>query len=31
LFALYSNRRYLPAKTRALIDFIHQKLSHISL
>ncbi len=31
LFALYSNRRYLPAKTRALIDFIHQKMSHISL
>ncbi|KCY47427.1 LysR family transcriptional regulator [Acinetobacter nosocomialis] len=31
LFALYSNRRYLPAKTRALIDFIRQKLSHISL
>lgn len=28
LFALYSNRRFLPAKTRALIDFIHQKLSH---
>ncbi|MBF7957946.1 LysR family transcriptional regulator [Rahnella victoriana] len=28
LFALYSNRRYLPAKTRALIDFIYQKLSH---
>ncbi|KKC44060.1 LysR family transcriptional regulator [Acinetobacter sp. V2] len=27
LFALYSNRRYLPAKTRALIDFIQQKLS----
>ncbi|QBH98481.1 LysR family transcriptional regulator [Limnobaculum zhutongyuii] len=31
LFALYSNRRYLPAKTRALIDFIHQELSNISL
>lgn len=31
LFALYSDRRYLPAKTRALIDFIHQKLSDISL
>lgn len=30
LFALYSNRRYLPAKTRALIDFIQQKLSDIS-
>jgi len=29
LFALYSGRRYLPAKTRALIDFIHQRLSHI--
>ncbi|ENX46254.1 hypothetical protein F886_01696 [Acinetobacter sp. NIPH 542] len=27
LFALYSNRRYLPAKTRALIDFMQQKLS----
>jgi len=31
LFALYSNRRYLPAKTRALIDFIHQKLSRLPL
>lgn len=31
LFALYSNRRYLPAKTRALIDFIQQKLSDIRL
>ena len=31
LFALYSDRRYLPAKTRALIDFIHQKLGHVSL
>lgn len=30
LFALYSNRRYLPTKTRALIDFIQQKLSDIS-
>ena len=30
LFALYSDRRYLPAKTRALIDFMHQKLSNIS-
>lgn len=30
LFALYSNRRYLPAKTRALIDFMQQKLSHLS-
>lgn len=30
LFALYSDRRYLPAKTRALIDFIQQKLSDIS-
>jgi len=30
LFALYSNRRYLPAKTRALIDFIHQRLSQLS-
>ncbi len=28
LFALYSDRRYLPAKTRALIDFMHQRLSH---
>ncbi len=27
LFALYSNRRYLPAKTRALIDFMQQKLN----
>ncbi|PLK82807.1 LysR family transcriptional regulator, partial [Klebsiella pneumoniae] len=24
----YSDRRYLPAKTRALIDFMHQRLSH---
>ncbi|AUX93541.1 LysR family transcriptional regulator [Mixta gaviniae] len=31
LFALYSDRRYLPAKTRALIDFIQQKLSDIAL
>lgn len=31
LFALYSDRRYLPAKTRVLIDFMHQKLSNISL
>lgn len=31
LFALYSNRRYLPAKTRALIDFMHEKLSHLPL
>ncbi|MEQ1345788.1 LysR family transcriptional regulator [Acinetobacter seifertii] len=31
LFALYSDRRYLPAKTRALIDFIQQKLGHVSL
>jgi len=30
LFALYSDRRYLPAKTRALIDYMHQKLSDIS-
>ncbi|MBN6539396.1 LysR family transcriptional regulator [Acinetobacter pittii] len=30
LFALYSDRRYLPAKTRALIDFMLQKLSDIS-
>ena len=28
LFALYSDRRYLPAKTRALIDFMHQRWSH---
>ncbi|MBI0575703.1 LysR family transcriptional regulator, partial [Pectobacterium parmentieri] len=28
---IYSDRRYLPAKTRSLIDFIHQKLSNISL
>jgi DNA-binding transcriptional LysR family regulator len=27
LFALYSDRRYLPAKTRALIDFMHQRLN----
>lgn len=31
LFAIYSNRRYLPAKSRALIDFIHQELSNISI
>ncbi|NUF82614.1 LysR family transcriptional regulator [Acinetobacter seifertii] len=31
LFALYSDRRYLPAKTRAFIDFIQQKLGHVSL
>ena len=31
LFAVYSNRRYLPAKTRALIDFMQQKLSELSL
>ncbi|WP_434641463.1 LysR family transcriptional regulator [Klebsiella sp. I138] len=31
LFALYSDRRYLPAKTRALIDFMQQKLRHLSL
>lgn len=31
LFAIYSNRRYLPAKTRAIIDFIQQKLGHVSL
>ncbi|XXD10137.1 LysR family transcriptional regulator [Klebsiella sp. R445] len=31
LFALYSNRRYLPAKTRALIDFMHEKLGHLPL
>jgi len=31
LFALYSNRRFLPTKTRALIDFMHQRLSNISL
>ncbi|MGE9553278.1 LysR family transcriptional regulator [Erwinia amylovora] len=30
LLALYSVRRYLPAKTRALIDYMHQKLSDIS-
>ncbi|MEX0491815.1 LysR family transcriptional regulator [Raoultella terrigena] len=30
LFAIYSDRRYLPAKTRALIDFMHQQLSNIS-
>ena len=27
LFALYSDRRFLPAKIRALIDFIHQHLN----
>lgn len=27
LFAMYSNRRFLPAKTRAFIDFVHQRLS----
>ena len=27
LFAIYSNRRYLPAKTREIIDFMHEKLS----
>jgi DNA-binding transcriptional LysR family regulator len=27
LFALYSDRRYLPAKTRTLIDFMHQRLN----
>ena len=27
LFAIYSNRRYLPAKTKALIEFMHQELS----
>ncbi|AFE61284.1 LysR family transcriptional regulator (plasmid) [Rahnella aquatilis HX2] len=31
LFALYSDRRYLPAKTRALIEYIHQNLSNTSL
>lgn len=31
LFALYSDRRYLPAKTRALIDYMHQRLSDLSL
>lgn len=31
LFALYSDRRYLPSKTRALIDFMQQNLSNISL
>lgn len=30
LFAIYSNRRYLPTKTRAIIDFMHEKLSHLS-
>lgn len=28
LFALYTTRRYLPAKTRAFIDFMQQMLSH---
>ncbi|EOU1297908.1 LysR family transcriptional regulator [Cronobacter sakazakii] len=27
LFAVYSNRRFLPAKTRVFIDFVHQRLS----
>ncbi|ELQ6132010.1 LysR family transcriptional regulator [Cronobacter dublinensis] len=31
LFALYSDRRFLPAKTRALIDFMQQKLSALPL
>ena len=31
LFALYSSRRYLPNKTRALIDFMQQRLSDLSL
>ncbi|NCH55812.1 hypothetical protein EHJ15_12730 [Cronobacter muytjensii] len=31
LFAVYSDRRYLPAKTRALIDFMHLRLSNLSL
>ncbi|AIR66042.1 LysR family transcriptional regulator [Cedecea neteri] len=30
LYALYFDRRYLPGKTRALIDFMHQELSRIS-
>ncbi|WP_312740576.1 LysR family transcriptional regulator [Cedecea neteri] len=29
LYALYSDRRYLPGKIRALIDFMHQELNHI--
>jgi len=31
LFAVYSDRRYLPAKIRALIDFMHQELSSAAL
>lgn len=31
LFALYSSRRYLPSKTRSLIDFIQQRLGHAPL
>lgn len=31
LYAVYSNRRYLPAKTRALIDYMQQELSELSL
>ncbi|CAO96802.1 LysR family transcriptional regulator [Erwinia tasmaniensis] len=31
LFALYSNGRYLPARTRTFIDFIHQSLVNIPL
>lgn len=27
LFAVYANRQYLPAKTRAFINFIRKKLS----
>lgn len=30
LFALYSNRRYLPVKTRALIDYLQQGLASSS-
>ncbi|SMG53453.1 LysR family transcriptional regulator [Cedecea sp. NFIX57] len=30
LYALYSDRRYLPGKIRALIDFMHQELSRRS-
>ncbi|WP_145537467.1 LysR family transcriptional regulator [Yersinia kristensenii] len=30
LFALYSNRRYLPAKTRVLIDFMQQRLGNMT-
>lgn len=30
LFALYSNRRYLPAKTSAIVEFMQQRLSNLT-